>query len=159
MTAEDQTVRQYRFLLRTAPTDGLRAAHHEALATLGSGQRGSVLRAVQDGLVAGGRLTADDVDALARLVTMGERRDPGAFLAACDDTVLHSLAAAVVESEAVFGLFAGYADWDGLDPEPAYLGVHHDSYVGPTEGRYAGEIKAVEGALIQRNVATGGGGF
>lgn len=156
MTVEDQTVRQYRFLLRTAPLDALQAAHLEALGTMGPGHREAVLRAVQDGLVAGGRLTADDIGALARLVTIGERRDPGAFLAACDGLVRHSLAAAVIESEAVFGLFGGYADWDGLDPEPAFLGDHHDTYLGPDEGRYAGEIKAVEGAFIQRHVSSGG---
>lgn len=30
---------------------------------------------------------------------------------------LAALAAAVVESDAAFGLFTGYANWDGVDPE------------------------------------------
>jgi hypothetical protein len=71
---EDQTVRQYRFLLRTAPMDALLAAHHEALDRLPDDTRVRVLTAVQDGLVAGHRLGPGDTVAMARLVSIGERR-------------------------------------------------------------------------------------
>ena len=122
---EDQTVRQYRYLLRTASPEALRAAHHEALDRLDEGQRAAVLAAVREGLVAGQRLTPDATGAIARLVSIGERRDPRAFLDACDPTVLHALADAVNNAEAAFGLFAGYAAWDGADPEPTSFGADH----------------------------------
>ena len=122
---EDQAVRQYRYLLRTAPLDALQAAHHEALDHLSEDQRTLVLAAVRDGLVAGQRLSPGDTSAIARLVSIGGRRDPRAFLDACDPTVLHALADAVISAEAAFGLFAGYAAWDGADPAPSDAGADH----------------------------------
>ncbi|WP_345502931.1 hypothetical protein [Pedococcus ginsenosidimutans] len=113
---EDVVVRQYRYLLRTAPADALEVAHVEALPQLRWRERGLVLAAVQDGLVAGLRLDRDQVRALAHLVTLGERRSPGAFLAAVDPVTLRHLADLVVVAEASFGLFGGYATWDGSDP-------------------------------------------
>ena len=121
--AEDQVVRQYRYLLRTAPLDALQAAHHEALDHLDQPRRALVLAAVRDGLVAGQRLSPDDTGAIARLVSIGERRDPRAFLDTCDPAALHALAEAVISAEAAFGLFAGYAAWDGADPVPRDAGV------------------------------------
>ena len=122
---KDQNVRQYRYLLRTAPLDALQAAHHEALDHLAEGQRALVLTAVRDGLVAGQRLTTDATAAIARLVSIGERRDPRAFLDACDPGALRALADGVNHAEAAFGLFAGYAAWDGVDPQSRDAGVDH----------------------------------
>ena len=50
---EDQVVRQYRFLLRTAPLDALEAAHADALGRMTEADRAGVLAAVQRGLVTG----------------------------------------------------------------------------------------------------------
>ena len=122
---EDQTVRQYRFLLRTAPMDALQAAHHEALDRLPEADRVRVLTAVQEGLVAGQRLGPGHTAAIARLVSIGERRNPRGFLDACDPTALRALAHAVNQAEASFGLFSGYAAWDGVDPEPRDAGEDH----------------------------------
>ena len=122
---EDQTVRQYRYLLRTAPLDALRVAHDEALQHLTEDFRTGVLTAVRDGLVAGQRLGPGDTAAIARLVSIGERRNPRGFLDACDPTTLHALADAVNHAGASFGLFAGYAAWDGVDPEPTGVGEDH----------------------------------
>lgn len=113
---EDQWVRQYRFLLRTAPLDALEEAHVEVLAPMARRRRALVLRAVQDGLVAGLRLTPDDVRPIAHLVTLGERRRPGDFLRACPSVVLSELAESVLVAEAMFGRFGGYAAWDGAEP-------------------------------------------
>lgn len=110
-------MRQYRFLLRTAPLDALEEAHVEVLGSMAWVRRGAVLQAVQDGLVVGLRLTADQVRPIAHLVTLGERRRPGDFLRACAPSVLFELADAVILSEAMFGRFAGYAAWDGAEPE------------------------------------------
>ena len=111
-------MRQYRFLLRTAPLDALEAAHAEALPTLDRHQRAVLLHTAQDELVAGWRLDPDESARLAHLLTLGERRVPGAVLRACDPAVLQALAQAVIETEAVFGLFGGYAAWDGSEPLP-----------------------------------------
>ncbi|NYG06609.1 hypothetical protein BJ986_001096 [Phycicoccus badiiscoriae] len=121
--SEDQTVRQYRYLLRTAPLDALEAAHVEALSALGSLHRETVLRTVQDELVAGAHLHEDDVGPLAHLITLGERRSPGVLTSSIPHPALSGLARAVILSEPAFGLFSGYASWDGIDPEPP---VEHD---------------------------------
>lgn len=132
MTAptEDQVVRRYRYLLATAPADALQAGHVEALERMDDRGREAVLRAVQDGLVAGGRLRPGDTSAVARLVVHGELRAPGAFRAACEPGTLRDLAGGVVGSEAAFGLFGGYADWDGADREPSDPGVDHGGAPG-----------------------------
>ena len=110
-------MRQYRFLLRTAPLDALEAGHVEALEPMWRSRRSVVLRAVQEGLVAGARLDPDDVRRLAHLIVLGERRRPGDFLAACPRAVLTPLAGSVILSEAMFGRFGGYAAWDGAEPD------------------------------------------
>jgi hypothetical protein len=127
---EDQTVRQYRFLLRTAPLDALEAAHVEALTPMWRSRRSVVLRAVQEGLVAGARLDPDDVGPLAHLIALGERRRPGDFLRACPRAVLAPLAGAVIVSEAMFGRFGGYAAWDGADPDLTEVGEWADGGFG-----------------------------
>ena len=103
---EDQTVRQYRYLLRTAPSDALEAAHVDALSAIGRLYRDDVLRTVQTELVAGAHINAADVGPLAHMVTLWE-------------PALSALAQAVIDSEPAFGLFGGYASWDGVDPAPA----------------------------------------
>ena len=122
---EDPVVRQYRYLLRTAPADALEAAHVEALAGAPDGVREAVLDAVREAFVAGQRVSPDRVAVTSRLLVAGERRNPGAFLVACDPGTLGVLAKDVVGSEAAFGLFTGYATWDGAEPGPADVGVDH----------------------------------
>ena len=157
---EDQTVRQYRFLLRTAPLDALQAAHHEALDALGEAARGRVLTAVQEGLVAGQRLGPGDTPAIARLVSIGERRNPRGFLDACEPTTLRSLADAVIHTEAAFGLFSGYAAWDGSDPAPADVGVDHggDPRATTDDGAVA-EARALANSHSLSVSPWAGGGF
>jgi hypothetical protein len=123
-------VRQYRFLLRTAPLDALEAAHVEALAPMWRSRRSVVLRAVQEGLVAGARLDPDHVAPLAHLIVLGERRRPGDFLRACPRAVLTPLAGAVILSEAMFGRFGGYAGWDGTEPDLGEVGEWADGGFG-----------------------------
>jgi hypothetical protein len=156
---EDVVVRQYRYLLRTAPADAMEHAHVEAFEGLTLEARAAVLRAVQSGLVAGMRLTPDRVGSLAHLVTLGERRRPGAFLAACDERVLRALAELVVVAEASFGLFGGYAGWDGSEPPTDEHGWSdggfgerwHDALVGRPNHRNLG------GGLSPPDASMGGG--
>lgn len=117
--SEDVVVRQYRYLLRTAPLDALEAAHVQALRELDDDARAAVLRALQTALVCGLRLSPDQPDRLAHLIALGERRLPGAFLAALEEHCARRLADHVVLAEASFALFGGYAEWDGADPQPA----------------------------------------
>lgn len=158
---EDQIVRQYRFLLRTGPLDALQAAHHEALDDLGQDVKGRVLTAVQDGLVAGQRLGPGDTAAIARLISIGERRNPRGFLDACDPSVLRVLAQAVIHAEAAFGLFAGYAAWDGVDPAPTDVGVDHggDSQSTSTDAAVAEAQALAYGHAMIVSPWVGGGGF
>jgi hypothetical protein len=138
---EDPLVRQYRYLLRTAPADALEHVHLEALAELSADDRAAVLRTVQVQLVAGLRLEADDIPALSRLVVLGERRSPGALLRHCPSATLRRLADAALVSEAAFGLLTGYAAWDGLDPEPApeeeWQAREHRNWGDPAKYPYA----------------------
>jgi len=129
-------VHQYRFLLRTAPLDAVEAAHAEALATLDPTARRAVLEAVRRGLVAGQRLGPDDVQQLAHLVAVGERREPNAFLRACPAASLLGLAEAVLASESSFGLLNGYASWDGEDPQPEDDSAWRDAGYNPDSGRW-----------------------
>jgi hypothetical protein len=157
---EDQVVRQYRYLLRTASLDALQAGHVEALEHLDESQRTLVLAAVRDGLVAGQRLSTGDTGAIARLVSIGERRDPRAFLDACDPTVLHALADGVNHAEAAFGLFAGYAAWDGADPVPRDAGVDHGGKPGRSlDDDPAAEAKSLANAHALSAGPWAGGGY
>ena len=138
---EDPVVRQYRYLLRSAPTDALEHVHLEALAEVSSDDRATVLRTVQEQLVAGLRLEPDDIPHLSRLVVLGERRSPGALLRHCPAEPLRRLADAALLSEAAFGLLTGYAGWDGLDPEPApeeeWQARQHRNWSDPADHPYA----------------------
>jgi hypothetical protein len=158
---EDQTVRQYRFLLRTAPLDALEAVHADALAGLSAADREVVLSAVQEGLVAGARLSSSDIAKIAHLLTLGERRTPGAFLRAVAPGPLQALAQAVTESEAASGLLGGYDAWDGVDPEPADVGEDHGG-TGADEALGVQVNTAKEWARMhaaQTGVGASGGGF
>lgn len=138
---EDQAVRQYRYLLRTAPLDALESAHLEALGAMAVTRRRAVLDAVVEGLLAGERLTPHDVRPLAHLLTVGERHEAGAFLRACEPRALLDLAERVILAEASFGLFSGYAAWDGSEPrspqvpaDSAWGERWHDRLVADREG-------------------------
>jgi hypothetical protein len=128
---EDLVVRQYRYLLRTAPADALEAAHVQALSELGDNARAAVLRAVQTALVCGLRLSFEQRRELAHLITLGERRAPGAFLGALEEHWRRELADHVVLAEASFGLFGGYAAWDGSEPDRPQEGWPDDEFAEP----------------------------
>ena len=114
----DPFVRQYRYLLRSAPADALENAHREALLELTAPHRSAVLDAVRTGMASGAHLTVDDTLRLAHLVVFAEKKYPGQFLAACPPEALRALADHVLLAEASFGLLGGYATWDGAEPPP-----------------------------------------
>lgn len=143
-------MRQYRFLLRTAPVDALEHAHAEALGAMQRPVRAAVLTGVHRGLVAGLRLDPDDTRRIAHLLVSGERRHPGDFLRACPLDALRLLAEGVLAAEASFGLFGGYAAWDGTEPAAEH-GEWEQGGFDPKVGRWAP-------ADDPRITATGGGG-
>ncbi len=111
-------MRQYRFLLRHCTRDSLLGVHIEALAALDPTVRGEVLAALRRAAGTGVHLAPDRVADLSRLLVRAEERQAGVVLAALPTAALQTLATAALETEAAFGLFAGYAEWDGSDPEP-----------------------------------------
>lgn len=140
--AEDPVVRQYRYLLRTAPADALEAAHAEAIPRLSGAQQESLLVTLQSSLLVGDRLTVGEHVKIAHLVTVGERRSPGRLLTALRTDVLQDLAASVLGAEASFGLLGGYAQWDGAEPQAsdgsAYEGDGFDPHAGDGKAKRLG---------------------
>lgn len=149
--ADDQVVRQYRYLLCTAPGDALEHALVEALEAIGPDARQVVLTTVQVHLLTGAHLRSDDVTALAHLCAAGERRRPGALTGTLPATTLHALAREAINSDAAFGLFSGYAAWDGSDPEP--MPEHDDSEYGQ---RWHASLHTRDGNAPGMNGAFGG---
>jgi hypothetical protein len=150
------------FLLRTAPADALDAAHAEALPRLSAEARADLLRSVQETLMAGHRLTPDDHAAVGHLMTLGERRTPGTLLSAYPADTLQLLAKQLVATDAVFGLFTGYAEWDGADPEPEDDSAWAEAGFSPdgrwTERSGSGQGGSPKNPGVGDSVATSGGG-
>lgn len=79
---EQQAVERYRYMLRTAPPETLEQAHAEAFAKLTSDQRRRLLSELAESAPAAERAaitatSADDPQALARVATRAEVRQPG----------------------------------------------------------------------------------
>jgi hypothetical protein len=79
--ADEQALRRYRYMLKTAPPETIEQAHEEAFAKLTPDQRAQALRELaaetpeeERSALAGGR---DDPKSLARLATRAEMRRPG----------------------------------------------------------------------------------
>jgi hypothetical protein len=81
-TSDAQAVERYRYMLRTAPPETLEQAHAEAFAKLTPEQRRTVLGQLTDAAPAAERASVaatspDDPQALARVATRAEVRQPG----------------------------------------------------------------------------------
>lgn len=113
---ETPLARELRYLLRTAPVGSLRSVTRDGLTSLTVEDRRVVLQTIQTHLVSGARLSAEDVDEIARLTSMGERRQAGAVIRHLPPDVLERLASSVVRAGREVGLSQGYAEWDGADP-------------------------------------------
>ncbi|WP_406832304.1 hypothetical protein ABEG17_05620 [Pedococcus sp. KACC 23699] len=124
---EDVVVRQYRYLLTTATVDALEGIHVEVLCGMPEGDRRMVLEALCDAFATGLHVGSDQVAKVAHLVAVGAHRAPRAWLASLDPAFARALAQEVLETEASFGRFNGYAQWDGVSPEPV-------EEAGPNDG-------------------------
>lgn len=116
---ERHELREYRYLLRTAPADDLDALHVGALLVLDPAVRAIILRTAQDRLQTGRDLTVDDVHRLAHLLTVAEVRTPGVLVAGLVDIAHERLARAVLRQAVQTDLLEGYDTWDGMDPDLA----------------------------------------
>lgn len=81
--ADEQALRRYRYMLRTAPPETIEQAHEEAFAKLTPTQRAQVLRELAALTPEGERASLtrgrDDPKSLARMATRAEMRQPGAM--------------------------------------------------------------------------------
>ena len=76
-SADEQAVDRYRYLLRTAPPDAVEQAHTEAFAKLTPAQRQQVLQELGRELPESERASSAEPQALARMATRAELRQPG----------------------------------------------------------------------------------
>jgi hypothetical protein len=74
---DEEAVRRYRYLLRTAPPDAIEQAHAEAFAQLTPEQRRQVLGQLANNVPEYERVRDDDPRTLARMATRAEMRQPG----------------------------------------------------------------------------------
>ena len=81
VSADEQAIARYRYLLRTAPPEAIEQAHAEAFAQLTPDQRRHVLRELSAELPEAERNAAlrggDSPESLARVATRAELREPG----------------------------------------------------------------------------------
>ena len=80
--SDQHAIERYRYMLRTAPPETIEQAHAEAFATLTPEQRRLVLEQLREATPPRERPTGDsdaDPQALARMATRAEIRQPGAL--------------------------------------------------------------------------------
>src|SRR4051812_23388603 len=80
--SEQQALERYRYMLRTAPPETLEQAHAEAFSKLTSEQRRRLLTELAESAPAAEKaataaVSPDDTQALARVATRAEVRQPG----------------------------------------------------------------------------------
>jgi hypothetical protein len=74
---DQQAIERYRYMLRTAPPDDIERAHAEAFTRLTPEQRQTVLRTLSEQVPPSEVPSTDDPNAMARMATRAELRDPG----------------------------------------------------------------------------------
>ncbi len=74
---DQQAIERYRYMLQTAPPGDIERAHQEAFEKLSPEQRASVLSELTKQVPESEAATSDDPQALARMATRAEMRDPG----------------------------------------------------------------------------------
>ena len=160
--ADEQALRRYRYLLKTAPPEMIEQAHEEAFAKLTPSQRAQALRELaaetpegERTALAGGR---DDPKSLARLATRAEMRQPGTMerlfggtgrgsgmggmMGGMGGTILTSLAAGFVGSviaQEFFGSMGDFGFGEGdTSEESADSGTADNSGDDSGSGDYGG---------------------
>lgn len=157
--SDEQAVERYRYLLRTAPPDQVEQAHAEAFAGLSPEQRQQVLQQLSGELPPGERADSDDPQALARMATRAEMRQPGTLErnlggvgmgGVVGGSLLGSVAGAFIGTSIAMSLLGAY---DGDGASDAEAAETSDTGGGEdTGGDFGGEDYGSGGDF-------GGGGF
>ena len=117
ISADDQAIARYDYMLRTAPPATIEQAHAEAFAKLTPEQRRKVLEEMGDRIPAAERAQVEKSgttpEALARAATRAEMRQPGSLGGMMAGSLLSGIAGAVIGSmiaQHFFSDTAGVAD-------------------------------------------------
>ena len=109
-SADEQALARYQYMLKTAPPETIEQAHAEAFAQLTPEQRRQVLHEVGDKVPAAERAMAEQggatPQALARMATRAEIRQPGSLGSMMAGSLLSSIAGAVIGSMIARQFFA-----------------------------------------------------
>ena len=109
-SADEQTLARYQYMLKTAPPETIEQAHTEAFAQLTPEQRRQVLHEMGDKVPAAERAMAEQggatPQALARMATRAEIRQPGSLGSMMAGSLLSSIAGAVIGSMIARHFFA-----------------------------------------------------
>jgi len=141
--SEERALERYRYMLRTAPPDTLEQAHAEAFAKLTSEQRGRLLAELAASAPAAEKnaiaaTSAEDPQALARVATRAELRQPGILERTMGSgamgfgaNLLTSFAMGFVGSmvaQSFFSALGGFDDYGGAsDPGEADQQANHEA--------------------------------
>jgi hypothetical protein len=129
--SEQQALERYRYMLRTAPPETLEQAHAEAFAKLTSEQRRRLLSELAESAPAAERgaiaaTAVDDTQALARVATRAEVRQPGILERTMGSggmglgaNLLSSFAMGFVGSMVAQSFFSALGGFDGAAPDAA----------------------------------------
>ena len=119
MNADEQAIARYRYLLKTAPPETIEQAHAEAIAQLTPEQSRQLLKSMGGNVPPAERAMAEQggatPEALARMATRAEIRQPGTLGSVMAGSLLSSIAGAVIGSMIARQFFAdqGAAGLDG----------------------------------------------
>jgi transposase len=109
-SADEQALARYQYMLKTAPPETIEQAHTEAFAQLTPEQRRQVLHEMGDKVPAAERAMAEQggatPQALARMATRAEIRQPGSLGSMMAGSLLSSIAGAVIGSMIARHFFA-----------------------------------------------------
>ena len=119
-SADDQALARYQYMLKTAPPETIEQAHAEAFAKLTPEQRRKVLEEMGDRIPAAERAQVEKAgaspEALAKVATRAEVRQPGSLGGMMAGSLLSSIAGAVIGSMIAQHFFSNTgADAGGVD--------------------------------------------
>jgi hypothetical protein len=109
-TVDEQAIARYRYMLNTAPPETIEQAHAEAFAQLTPEQRRQILKTIGGNVPPAERAMAEQggatPEALARMATRAEIRQPGTLGGVMAGSLLSSIAGAVIGSMIARQFFA-----------------------------------------------------
>ena len=140
-STDDQALARYHYMLKTAPPETIEQAHAEAFAQLTPEQRRQVLQELGDKVPAAERAMAEQggatPQALARMATRAEIRQPGSLGGMMAGSLLSGIAGAVIGSMIAQHFFAdqGTAAQEGTAEPSQDAGVgDSDQALGEGDG-------------------------